>query len=124
MIKILLLSLLIIILIICPFAAVFACQTGEISWYGPNFHGKPTANGEIFDQNKLTCASNSLPLGTKVVVTNLKNNKQIILKVNDTGGFKKYNRVLDVSKAAAQQLGMIHSGTTKAKICEVTPYVN
>lgn len=86
---------------------------GTISWYGPRFHGKRTASGEIYNQNKLTAASNSLPFGTRVKVTCMVSGKSVIVRINDTGGFGKYGRVLDVSKAAAEALGFVGRGVTK-----------
>lgn len=83
------------------------------SWYGPGFHGKRTASGEIYNQNALTAAHNSYPFGTKVRVTNLKNNRSVIVKINDTGGFKKYGRTIDLSKAANLK---IDCGLCKVKI--------
>src|SRR5260221_323263 len=62
-------------------------QTGMASWYGPGFHGKHTANGEIYDQNDLTAAHQTLPLGTRVAVTNLQNGRQVEVRVNDRGPY-------------------------------------
>jgi len=82
---------------------------GKASWYGPNFHGKLTASGEIFDQNALTAAHRELPFGTKVLVTNLKNGKSTVVTINDRGPYVK-GRHIDLSKAAAKKLGMIEAG--------------
>ena len=82
------------------FLAPTITQAGLASWYGPGFHGKRTANGEIFNQNAMTTASNSHKMGTKLLVTNIKNGKSVVVRVNDTGGFSKYKRTLDLSKAA------------------------
>ena len=79
-------------------------SVGIASWYGPTFHGKRTANGEIFNQNAMTCAHMTLAFGTKIKVINLENNRSVVLRVNDRGGFKKYGRSLDISKAAAKKL--------------------
>lgn len=70
------------------------------SYYGSKFHGNLTANGERYNMNALTAASNSLPFGTMVLVTNLKNKKSVNVRINDTGGFKKYGRAIDLSKRA------------------------
>lgn len=70
------------------------------SWYGKPFHNRITASGERYNMNALTAAHNSLPFGTKVEVTNLSNQKKVIVKINDTGGFKKYGRTIDLSKKA------------------------
>lgn len=93
-------------------------QEGTASWYGPGFHGKKTASGEIFDQNELTAAHKRLPLGTKIRVTNLENGKSVVVKINDRGPFHS-NRVLDLSQAAAQKIGLLHSGVTNVSIVTV-----
>ncbi|MGH8592527.1 MAG: septal ring lytic transglycosylase RlpA family protein [Gammaproteobacteria bacterium] len=90
-------------------------QLGTASWYGPGFHGKKTANGEIYDQNKLTAAHRSLPLGTEVEVTHVKNGKSVELRVNDRGPYVG-GRVIDLSRAAAIELGMKEQGLAKVKI--------
>ena len=76
-------------------------QYGVASWYGWDFHGKPTSSGEIYDMHQLTCAHNTLPLGTVVMVTHLENGKSLELKVNDRGPFVK-ERIIDLSYAAAR----------------------
>jgi rare lipoprotein A (peptidoglycan hydrolase) len=90
-------------------------EVGEASWYGPGFHGKETANGETFNQNKMTAAHPSLPLGTKAEVTNLENGKKVEVRINDRGPYAE-DRVIDVSRAAAKRLGMEEQGTTEVKI--------
>ena len=90
-------------------------ETGIASWYGPNFHGGRTANGEIFDENALTAAHRTLPLPVNVRVTNLDNGKSIILRVNDRGPYAK-GRIIDVSKAAAKLLGFSGQGTAKVRV--------
>jgi len=95
-------------------------QHGVASWYGGEFHGRPTSSGEIYDMYQLTCAHNTLPLGTVVMVTNLENGRSLELKVNDRGPFAK-ERILDVSYAAAQMLGMWEKGTAFVKVEVVTP---
>ncbi len=90
-------------------------QKGEASWYGPGFNGKKTASGEIFNMNKLTAAHRKLPFGTIVKVTNLKNNKSVVVKVNDRGPFKK-GRIIDLSEKAAEQIGLIKDGVAPVKI--------
>ena len=89
--------------------------TGISSWYGPNFHGKLTANGEIFDQYGVTAAHKTLPLGTVVRVTNLDNDKSIILRINDRGPYVG-DRVLDCSYGAAKRLDFVQQGTTSVRI--------
>ncbi len=95
-------------------------QVGEASWYGPAHQGKETASGETFDQNKLTAAHPTLPMGTKAVVTNLKTGKSVAVTINDRGPFVK-GRKIDLSRAAAQKIGMVGKGVTKVKI-EARPH--
>ncbi|RLD48659.1 MAG: septal ring lytic transglycosylase RlpA family lipoprotein [Bacteroidetes bacterium] len=90
-------------------------QKGEASWYGPGFNGKKTASGEIFDMNKFTAAHRKLPFGTKVKVTNLNNNKSVIVRINDRGPYKK-GRIIDLSRKAAIQIGLAKSGIAPVKI--------
>lgn len=86
-------------------------ERGEASWYGPGFHGKKTASGQTFNQNAMTAAHNSLPFGTVVTVVT-EDGQAAELRINDTGGFKKYNRIIDTSRAAAVALGFKDAGTT------------
>jgi rare lipoprotein A len=90
-------------------------QYGIASWYGADFHGKQTSSGEVYDMYQFTCAHNTLPLGTVVMVTNLENGRSLELKVNDRGPFVK-ERIIDVSYAAAQMLGMREKGTASVKV--------
>ena len=94
-------------------------QTGKASWYGPGFHGKKTANGERFDMNTLTAAHRTLPISSRVRVTNLANGKSVVVRINDRGPYHG-NRVMDLSKAAAQELGFIRTGTAQVKIEQIT----
>jgi rare lipoprotein A len=80
-------------------------KTGIASWYGPKFHGKITANGEVYDQYALTAAHRTLPLPSAVKVTNLENNKSIILRINDRGPYVN-DRIIDLSSKAADILGL------------------
>ena len=88
---------------------------GVASWYGPNFHGKKTSNGEVYDMHKLTAAHKTLPMNTVVQVTNLKNNKSIQLRINDRGPFVK-DRIIDLSLASARALDVYDHGTTEVKV--------
>jgi len=97
-------------------------QYGVASWYGPDFHGKPTSSGEIYDMYQLTCAHNTLPLGTMVIVTNLENGKSLELKVNDRGPFAK-DRIIDLSYAAASILGVYEKGTAWVKVETIGPWI-
>lgn len=90
-------------------------ETGIASWYGPDFHGKPTASGEIYDQNGLTAAHKSLPLPTIVQVTNLENGRSLKLRINDRGPFVN-GRIIDVSRRAAQLLGFHQNGTARVRV--------
>jgi len=85
-------------------------QTGEASWYGPGFHGRQTANGERFNTNDLTAAHKTLPFGTKVKVTNEQTGESVVVRINDRGPYAK-DRVIDLSKASAQAIGI--SGVAK-----------
>jgi len=85
------------------------------SWYGPKFHGKPTASGEIYNMYDFTAAHRLLPIGTYVLVTNLENGKQVIVRITDRGPFVK-GRCIDLSYSAAKALGMIKKGVVKVKI--------
>lgn len=89
------------------------------SWYGPGFHGNLTANGEVYDQEALTVAHKYFRFGTLLRLTNPENGKSVIVRVNDRGPYIQY-RQLDVSKAAARELGMIWKGVTKLKVEQVT----
>jgi rare lipoprotein A len=88
---------------------------GIASYYADKFNGRPTANGEIYDSKKLTAACNSLPLGTWIRVTNLSNNRSVIVKTNDRL-HPRMTRVVDLSRAAAEKLGYIRKGLTKVKV--------
>jgi rare lipoprotein A len=90
-------------------------ETGIASWYGPNFHGNRTANGETFDQYKMTAAHRTLPLPSMVRVTNLENGRSVVLRVNDRGPFKN-SRIIDVSMRAADLLGFRKTGTAKVLV--------
>ena len=90
-------------------------EMGIASWYGPGFHLKKGATGEVFDQNKVTAAHRTLPLPCIAVVTNLENGRMVKLKVNDRGPFVEHHniegRIIDVSKKAAELLGFLEKGT-------------
>ena len=90
-------------------------QSGNASWYGGKFHGRKTASGERYDMHAMTAAHRTLPIPSYVKVTNTRNGKSVMVKVNDRGPFHG-NRVLDLSKAAASQLGFLSSGTAHVKI--------
>jgi rare lipoprotein A len=90
-------------------------ESGVASWYGPDFHGKRTASGETYDQRELTAAHKTLPFNTVVRVTNLDNGKQVVVRINDRGPYSR-GRVIDLSRAAAEEVSMIRAGTANVKI--------
>jgi rare lipoprotein A len=92
-----------------------ATQSGIASWYGPGFHGQATASGAIYDQNELTAAHQTLPMGTRVMVTNLNNGRAVEVLVNDRGPFAK-GRIIDLSHAAARSIDMIGPGTAPVRV--------
>lgn len=95
-------------------------ETGVASWYGSKFHGHETSNGEIYDMFAMTAAHTRLPLPTFVRVTNLENNRQVIVRVNDRGPFVG-NRVIDLSYAAAYRLDMLDKGTARVRVEAIDP---
>ena len=91
-------------------------ETGVASWYGPKFHGKKTANGEIFDQNKISAAHKTLPLPSFVRITNLDNGKILHkVRINDRGPFAR-KRIIDLSKKAAEMLGFANKGIANVRV--------
>lgn len=96
-------------------------QTGMASFYAKNFHGKKTASGEIYYKHKFTAAHRNLPFNTLVKVTNLENNRSVIVRINDRGPFVK-KRIIDLSEAAAKKIGMIHKGVAKVRIDVINDY--
>jgi rare lipoprotein A len=93
---------------------------GLASWYGDDFHGRATANGEVFDLNAISAAHPTMPLPSYARVTNLRNGRSLIVRVNDRGPYAA-NRIIDVSKRAAQLLGFIDRGTTMVRVEYVGP---
>lgn len=91
---------------------------GIASWYGPAFHGKKTANGEVYNQFELTAAHLRLPMGTRILVVNQQTQARVWVRINDRGPYKK-GRILDLSRAAAARLGMIKKGTAPVRIAVV-----
>lgn len=94
-------------------------ETGIASWYGPDFHGKLTANGEVFDQNAVSAAHKTLPMPSVVRVTNLENGRSLVVRVNDRGPFA-HGRVIDMSRRSAQLLGFEGQGTARVRV-EIMP---
>ncbi|MFW6062029.1 MAG: septal ring lytic transglycosylase RlpA family protein [Planctomycetota bacterium] len=109
----------------CAAAAMFGCeqeqraerpdQVGVASWYGERFAGRPTASGEPFDPSALTAAHRSLPFGTRVRVTHLANDRSVIVRINDRGPHVE-GRIIDLSRAAAEKLGMVEQGTARVSL--------
>jgi len=90
-------------------------ESGIASWYGPGFAGRLTANGEVFDPSQLTAAHKELPFNSLVTVTNLHNGRSVVVRINDRGPFKP-GRIIDLSRAGAEAIGMIGSGTAPVSI--------
>ena len=95
-------------------------ETGKGSWYGDEFHGKKTANGEVYDMHALTAAHRTLPLPSFASVTNLENGRKVMVRVNDRGPFKK-GRIIDVSSRVAKELGFRKHGTAKVQVKYLGP---
>ena len=94
-------------------------ETGIASWYGPDFYGKYTANGELYDGNALTAAHRTLPMPVNVRVTNLENGKSIIVRVNDRGPYAR-GRIIDLSRHAAELLDVVRSGTARVRVTYIS----
>ncbi|CAM3703021.1 MULTISPECIES: septal ring lytic transglycosylase RlpA family protein [Pseudomonadaceae] len=97
------------------FGGAGGSETGKASYYGDRHHGQRTASGERFDQNALTAAHRTLPFGTRVRVTNLNNERSVVLRINDRGPFVR-GRVIDVSRAAAVRLDMLRAGVVPVRV--------
>jgi len=95
-------------------------ETGTASWYGKKFHGHKTSNGEVYDMYKMSAAHKSLPIPTYLKVTNLANNRQVIVRVNDRGPFHG-NRIIDLSYAAASKLDILKHGTGNVRLEAIDP---
>jgi rare lipoprotein A len=95
-------------------------QAGIASWYGPRFHGRKTASGEVFAQNKMTAAHRTLRFGTRVEVTHVKNGRSVEVRINDRGPYRR-GRIIDVTRAAAAELGMKAAGLAMVKLRPVHP---
>jgi rare lipoprotein A len=100
---------------VAPAGKPATTQIGTASWYGPGFHGRETASGETFNQHALTAAHRTLPLGTKAKVTDLETGQSVQVKINDRGPYVP-GRHLDLSQAAAKQIGLTKKGVAKVKI--------
>ncbi len=108
-----------------PYGHAMQCsqkiQSGKASWYGDNFAGKLTASGEIFNPDFFSAAHPNLPFGTVLKVVNDNNNRDVLVRVNDRGAFKKLNRVIDLSESAAIEIGMKSKGVANVSIFYCNP---
>ena len=105
----------------CPMVSAEGfVETGIASWYGEKFHGRPTALGETYDMYAMTAAHKTLPLPTRVRVTNLENGRRLELRVNDRGPFVE-GRVIDLSYSAARELGVVRHGTARVRVEALEP---
>ena len=106
-----------------PAAPAAGTEQGKLAWYGSKFAGRKTASGQRYDPNALTMAHKTLPFGTKVKVTNLANQRSVVLRVNDRGPTQA-DRIGDVSFAAAKRLGMVRAGVIDAEVTVVAAPTN
>lgn len=95
--------------------SVISVQQGQASYYGTRHHGRKTASGEPFNKHALTAAHRTLPFGSRVRVTNLHNQKSVVVRINDRGPYAK-GRIIDLSEQAARELNMIHAGVARVKV--------
>ncbi len=95
---------------------VTSTRRGQATWYGGRFHGRTTASGETFNKHELTAAHRELGFGTRVRVTNLDNDRSVVVRINDRGPFGNPRRIIDVSRRAAEKLGMIGDGVAPVKL--------
>lgn len=100
----------------CPTETLAKCFETHASFYADRFHGKKTANGERFNMHAMTAAHKTLPFDTRLKVTNPKNGKSVIVRINDRGPYIK-GRGVDLSKAAAGRIGMIKAGVAQVRVC-------
>ena len=103
------------VLLMVSFTAFAATEEGDASYYADSLDGNPTASGEPYDKDDLTAAHRTLPFGTEVRVTNLSNQKEVVVRINDRGPHVE-SRVIDVSGAAAMELGLVDTGTAKVRL--------
>ncbi|NVB78403.1 MAG: septal ring lytic transglycosylase RlpA family protein [Kofleriaceae bacterium] len=99
-----------------PASNLPGAQDGLATWYGGSLHGGPTASGERFNKHAMTAAHRTLPMQTRVRVTNKRNGRSVVLRINDRGPFGKRSHIIDVSEAAARKLGMIEAGIVPVRI--------
>jgi len=104
-----------LIVFVFSISAIAGTEEGIASYYADSLDGNPTASGEPYDKSAMTAAHRTLPFDTKVKVTNLANDKSVVVRINDRGPHVE-NRIIDVSGAAAEKLGLLDSGTTRVRI--------
>ena len=107
-----------LIMFLSSFPFIVLAEEGTASYYADSLDGNPTASGEPYDKNAMTAAHRTLPFGTKVQVTNLSNNKSVIVRINDRGPHTK-GRIIDVSGAAAEKLDFLDAGAARVRIEEI-----
>lgn len=112
--KLLIYSCLVLTLVLCSCARPLV-QQGKASYYADKFQGRKTASGEIFRQGRRTAAHKTLPFGTRVKVTNLRNGRSVRVRINDRGPFVQ-GRVIDLSKRSARKIGLLRQGVTEVKL--------
>lgn len=112
--------MLVLLLISCTLQAQTITK-GKASYYANKFHGRTTSSGDMYHRDSLTCAHRTLPFGTKLKVRNPRNNQEVVVEVNDRGPFCE-GRVVDLSYAAAKQIGILHRGVARVEIEEVLPF--
>ncbi len=100
---------------IWPFGGASGVEEGIASWYGNEYHGRLTASGEVFNQEAMTAAHKELPFGTIVKVTNLRNRRTVVVRINDRGPFIR-GRIIDLSRGAARELNMLHDGIVPVRV--------
>jgi rare lipoprotein A len=97
------------------YAQTYRSETGKAGFYADKFQGQPTKSGDLYDKKRLTCAHNRLPFGTRIRVTNLENKKSVVVEVNDSGPYKE-GFIVDLSRAAAEAIGMVRAGVARVRI--------
>jgi rare lipoprotein A len=100
----------------CPADEAGKVLHGKATYYADKYHGRTTASGAIYDKNGLTAAHRTLPFGTEVKVTNLANGKSVVVTITDRGPFGKKERIIDLSRAAAEKIGMIQAGVVDVTV--------
>ena len=108
------------VLVWCQLMAAQSSTTGTASYYSDKLHGRRTSNGEVYHRDSLTCAHRTLPFGTRLLVRNLRNGKEVVVRVTDRGPFTR-RFMIDLSRAAARQLDFIRAGICKVELTVLPP---